>query len=75
LGLVNGIAQGAASFARAIGPTIGGSLWSWSNNNSLAFPFNHFFVFFFIIFIIFLLVSQSFVMLKEERAVQKTAIQ
>ncbi|CAG8737494.1 8021_t:CDS:2, partial [Ambispora leptoticha] len=45
LGTVNGIGQTSASLARAVGPALGGMLWSWSLNNKLGFPFDRHFVF------------------------------
>ncbi|KAF9365190.1 hypothetical protein BGX34_010994 [Mortierella sp. NVP85] len=45
LGTVNGIGQTSASFMRAFGPAIGGSLWAWSLSNGQSFPFNYFLVF------------------------------
>eukprot|EP00762_Andalucia_godoyi_P000614 ANDGO_05294.mRNA.1 Protein ZINC INDUCED FACILITATOR-LIKE 1 len=52
-GEVNGIAQAAASFARSIGPLIGGSLFAWSINSGLPFPFDIHFPFFLISILIF----------------------
>ncbi|OZJ03734.1 hypothetical protein BZG36_04148 [Bifiguratus adelaidae] len=45
LGTVNGIGQTSVSFVRAIGPALGGSIWSWSLTNSLPFPFDNYFIF------------------------------
>ncbi|CAG8438734.1 8723_t:CDS:2 [Ambispora leptoticha] len=45
LGTVNGIGQTIASFARAVGPALGGALWTWSLKNNLGFPFDRHFVF------------------------------
>ncbi|CAG8642337.1 8762_t:CDS:2, partial [Ambispora gerdemannii] len=45
LGTVNGIGQTIASLSRAIGPALGGTLWAWSLNNNLGFPFDHHFIF------------------------------
>lgn len=39
-GTVNGIAQTMASAARAIGPTLGGFLYAWSQSNGLGWPFD-----------------------------------
>ncbi|EPS39328.1 hypothetical protein H072_6931 [Dactylellina haptotyla CBS 200.50] len=44
-GLVNGVAQSFVSFARSIGPALGGVIWSWSLSNGYGFPFNRFFLF------------------------------
>jgi len=44
-GSVNGLAQTGSSLARAIGPTLGGVLFAWSNSNGLPFPLNFHFVF------------------------------
>jgi len=38
--LMNGIGQSIGSLARIIGPTLGGSLWSWSLSNGLGAPFD-----------------------------------
>ncbi|ORY58748.1 major facilitator superfamily domain-containing protein [Pseudomassariella vexata] len=35
---LNGLAQSVGSFARAIGPTLGGTVWSWSVSNGLPAP-------------------------------------
>ncbi|CAI2185432.1 18279_t:CDS:2 [Funneliformis geosporum] len=45
LGVANGIGQMTCSFVRAIGPALGGFLWSWSLANNSSFPFNNWFVF------------------------------
>jgi hypothetical protein len=37
LGSVNGICQSSGSCARAIGPTLGGAIWSWSLTLPFAF--------------------------------------
>ena len=37
LGIVNGLGQSIASISRAIGPTIGGVLWSFSINYEIIF--------------------------------------
>ncbi|KAK6359049.1 hypothetical protein TWF696_000220 [Orbilia brochopaga] len=44
-GLVNGVSQSCVSFARSVGPALGGVIWSWSLSNEAGFPFNHFFLF------------------------------
>ncbi|RUS16332.1 major facilitator superfamily domain-containing protein [Endogone sp. FLAS-F59071] len=46
LGTVNGFGQTSASFVRAVGPALGGTLWSWSLTNNASFPFNNWFIFF-----------------------------
>lgn len=46
LGTVNGLGQTSASFVRAVGPALGGTLWSWSLTNNASFPFNNWFIFF-----------------------------
>ncbi|KAI0837755.1 major facilitator superfamily domain-containing protein [Hypoxylon sp. FL0890] len=38
---LNGLAQSAGSFARAVGPTLGGSTWSWSLRNGLSAPLDY----------------------------------
>ena len=40
---VNGyrLVQSTASLSRAIGPTLGGSIWSWSLGNGQPIPFDH----------------------------------
>ncbi|KAJ3313246.1 hypothetical protein HDV04_002230 [Boothiomyces sp. JEL0838] len=63
LGLVNGLAQGAASFTRTIGPALGGSMWAWSLQNGLPTPFNHVFIFTFILFMSAVLALQAHFML------------
>ncbi|CAG8695326.1 7225_t:CDS:2, partial [Cetraspora pellucida] len=45
LGTVNGIGQTSASLTRALGPALGGFLWSWSLTNNLSFPFDYFFIY------------------------------
>jgi hypothetical protein len=40
---VNGLGQTTASFARALGPAFGGSLWSFSE--TLRFPYHQFLAF------------------------------
>lgn len=47
LGTVNGVGQMSVSFVRAIGPALGGSLWSFSLTSGFGFPFNYYFVFIF----------------------------
>ncbi|KAJ3354201.1 hypothetical protein HDU91_005795 [Kappamyces sp. JEL0680] len=44
LGLVNGYGQMTASFMRTIGPSLAGSLFAWSNQSGLAFPFDKHFI-------------------------------
>ncbi|KAL2912472.1 hypothetical protein HK105_208044 [Polyrhizophydium stewartii] len=46
LGTVHGFGQLAASFVRSVGPALGGTLWSWSLSNGLAFPFDFHFTLF-----------------------------
>ncbi|KAI9591300.1 major facilitator superfamily domain-containing protein [Syncephalis fuscata] len=41
LGTVNGAAMCAQSLARAIGPALGGILWSWSLQAKCDYPFNY----------------------------------
>ncbi|KAB2573391.1 Peptide/nitrate transporter [Lasiodiplodia theobromae] len=36
--LINGVAQSIGSFARTIGPTLGGCVWSWSLSSGLPAP-------------------------------------
>ncbi|RNJ56844.1 hypothetical protein D7B24_006860 [Verticillium nonalfalfae] len=38
--LINGLGQSVGSFARAVGPSLGGFTWSWSLGNSLIAPFD-----------------------------------
>ncbi|KAK9686906.1 hypothetical protein K7432_014981 [Basidiobolus ranarum] len=45
LGSLNGITQVGLSLVRAIGPTLGGSLWSWSLSHNYSFPFNFHLIF------------------------------
>ncbi|ORY01402.1 MFS general substrate transporter [Basidiobolus meristosporus CBS 931.73] len=45
LGSLNGINQVACSIMRAIGPTLGGTLWSWSLSHDYSFPFDFHFIF------------------------------
>lgn len=45
LGAVNGVGQMTASFFRATGPILTGTLWSLTLEAQLPFPFNHYFVF------------------------------
>ncbi|GAB5591317.1 hypothetical protein Unana1_06217 [Umbelopsis nana] len=47
LGTVNGVGQTSVSFVRAVGPALGGSLWSFSLTSGFGFPFNYYFVFVF----------------------------
>ncbi|KAG2188678.1 hypothetical protein INT44_003817 [Umbelopsis vinacea] len=51
LGTVNGVGQTSVSFVRAIGPALGGSLWSFSLTSGFGFPFNYYFVFIFMSFL------------------------
>jgi MFS family permease len=44
-GSINGVGQTLASLSRVIGPIFGGSLFSWSLENHIGFPFNYYFVF------------------------------
>ena len=44
-GVVNGIGQSFASFARFLGPSSGGNMFAWSENNNLPWPLNYHFVF------------------------------
>ena len=46
-GVVNGIGQSFASFARFLGPYSGGTMFAWSENNKF-WPLNYHFVFLFI---------------------------
>jgi hypothetical protein len=46
LGLVNGLAQTSAATMRFIAPLVGGTLWAWSLQNGLGFPFNNYLIFF-----------------------------
>jgi hypothetical protein len=56
-----------ASFARMIGPALGGSLFAWSVNNGMnLFPFNQYFIFCFIELVNVVLLVQSFWMLPDE---------
>jgi hypothetical protein len=48
VGLVNGVAQCLACSARAVGPALGGTLWSWSLLNGLPFPLDYHFIFLFL---------------------------
>ncbi|KAJ2995153.1 hypothetical protein HDV02_001038 [Globomyces sp. JEL0801] len=66
LGIVNGMAQGAASFARAIGPALGGTVWAWSIQNNLPFPFNHVFIFTFVGIFTAILLIHAFTVLSED---------
>ena len=47
LGFVNGLGQAFASFLRAVGPALGGSLWAWSIQSNLPFPLDDKFIFVF----------------------------
>lgn len=47
-GAVNGLGQSAGSLARAIGPSLGGAMFAWSNTAGLPFPLDYHFVFIFI---------------------------
>jgi len=44
-GAVNGLAQMVSALARALGPTVGGSIFAWSNSNKLPFPLDFHLVF------------------------------
>ncbi|KAK4448639.1 peptide/nitrate transporter-like protein [Podospora aff. communis PSN243] len=35
---INGLAQSVGSFSRAVGPSLGGSVWSWSLKSRMGFP-------------------------------------
>ncbi|KAI9598984.1 major facilitator superfamily domain-containing protein [Syncephalis fuscata] len=41
LGTVNGVGVAMQSLARAIGPALGGAVWSWSLQHGLHYPFNY----------------------------------
>ncbi|KAJ1917224.1 hypothetical protein IWQ60_007842 [Tieghemiomyces parasiticus] len=45
LGTVNSVSYSAASLARAVGPALGGTVFSWSLTTGYPFPFNHNFIF------------------------------
>jgi len=51
LGAANGFAQTFASGLRALGPTVGGMILSWSQSNGLGFPFNQYFIFILLSFV------------------------
>jgi hypothetical protein len=65
LGYVNGIAQFFASFARALGPALGGIIWAWGCQNGLPGPFDHRFIFLVINVVVAGLLVHSYVLLKE----------
>ncbi|GAA5798147.1 hypothetical protein HPULCUR_003547 [Helicostylum pulchrum] len=48
LGTVNGISQSCLSLVRALAPTLGGTLWSYSLKDGNSFPFDHHFVYYLI---------------------------
>eukprot|EP01012_Entosiphon_sulcatum_P032334 TRINITY_DN41134_c0_g1_i1.p1 TRINITY_DN41134_c0_g1~~TRINITY_DN41134_c0_g1_i1.p1 ORF type:complete len:458 (+),score=60.43 TRINITY_DN41134_c0_g1_i1:28-1401(+) len=50
MGAVNGLAQSAASLARAVAPTVGGIIFAITANSGASFPFN--FYFFFLVLVI-----------------------
>jgi hypothetical protein len=60
LGLLNGVGQCGAGLARAIGPALGGTLWSWSLLNGLPNPFDYHFVFYMLVILGLLAFSQTF---------------
>ena len=58
LGKVTGLAQGAASLSRAIGPALGGSIWAWSCSN-LGY-YGYLLIFGFLQFLTIAIIAQSF---------------
>ena len=65
IGIVNGVAQSFASFARTFGPALGGILWAWSIQNELPFPLNHFLVFVVISCVLIVINVHAWAILKE----------
>ncbi|KAK9768290.1 hypothetical protein K7432_001203 [Basidiobolus ranarum] len=72
LGSLNGITQVGCSLVRAIGPTVGGSLWSWSLTHDYSFPFNFHLVFNFVALISFTSAIESFML--KDRTVQEEVV-
>lgn len=71
---MNGIAQGAASFARAVGPALGGTIWAWSCSNGLSLPFNHVFLFVFVIGVSVLIIVHSWTMLDDSININQSEV-
>lgn len=53
LGFMHGFSGMCVSIMRMIGPTLAGSIWSFSINNSFGYPFNEHLIFIFILFLCF----------------------
>ncbi|ORY08249.1 MFS general substrate transporter [Basidiobolus meristosporus CBS 931.73] len=66
LGSLNGITQVSCSLVRAIGPSLGGILWSWSLSHDYAFPFNFHLIFNFLAILSLVTALESLYM-KENR--------
>ncbi|KAJ5080799.1 mfs general substrate transporter [Anaeramoeba ignava] len=64
IGGINGIGQTISAFFRAFGPTLAGSLSSWSMTNNAKFPFNYYFSFFFNFLLAILTIIVSFLVPK-----------
>jgi hypothetical protein len=64
LGLLNGVAQCGAGLVRAIGPALGGTMWSWSLLNGLSYPFDYHFVYYILGMLALLAFSQTFSLAK-----------
>ncbi|CAO3614052.1 unnamed protein product [Mucor hiemalis] len=60
LGTVNGICQSSLSLVRALGPTFGGTLWSYSLKDHHSYPFDHHFVYYVIFILNLFSLFQSF---------------
>jgi hypothetical protein len=60
LGTVHGCGQVAAAFVRAIGPALGGYIWSWSLTSSFGFPLDCHFTHFFVAFLSLMTLFQSY---------------
>ncbi|KAJ8659259.1 hypothetical protein O0I10_004973 [Lichtheimia ornata] len=59
LGTVNGICQSCLSLMRALGPTVGGTLWSFSLRTGNPFPFDRHLVYYMIAILSFINLLQS----------------
>ncbi|KAI9250000.1 major facilitator superfamily domain-containing protein [Sporodiniella umbellata] len=59
LGTVNGFNQSCASLVRAIAPTLGGSLWSYSLRKDRVYPFDYHLVYYIITILAFINLIQT----------------
>jgi len=60
LGFMHGFSGMCVSIMRMIGPTLAGSIWSFSINNSFGYPFNEHLIFIFILLLCFIGFCVSF---------------